>query len=94
MGCGALKELDTEHGEIKSMRTSSQHRRRGVAKAVLLHIIEEAQRRGYRRLSLETGAQEPFQPAHRLYESAGFTRCGPFGDYTDDPNSIFMTKEL
>ncbi|MBO1348031.1 MAG: GNAT family N-acetyltransferase [Hormoscilla sp. GUM202] len=94
IGCGALKELDATHGEIKSMRTSSQHRRKGVARAVLTHIIEEAKRRGYRRLSLETGAHGPFQPAHRLYEWAGFTRCGPFGDYTDDPNSIFMTKEL
>jgi len=72
IGCGALKELDATHGEIKSMRTSSQHRRKGVARAVLTHIIEEAKRRGYRRLSLETGAQEPFQPAHRLYEWAGF----------------------
>ncbi|MEM7532542.1 MAG: GNAT family N-acetyltransferase [Chloroflexota bacterium] len=94
MGCGALKELDATHGEIKSMRTSSQHRRRGVGRAVLTHIIEEAQRRGYHRLSLETGAQKPFHPAHRLYESAGFTRCGPFDDYIDDPNSIFMTKEF
>lgn len=94
LGCGALKELDAEHGEIKSMRTSSRHRRKGVASAMLQHIFTEAHRRGYRRLSLETGAQAGFEPARQLYASFGFNFCGPFGDYTNDPNSVFMTKEL
>jgi putative acetyltransferase len=94
VGCGALKELDAAHGEVKSMRTPAALRRRGAGRAVLAHIIEEAYRRGYTRLSLETGAFEAFKPAHRLYESFGFTFCGPFGDYTDDPNSVFMTKRL
>jgi putative acetyltransferase len=94
VGCGALKELDPTHGEVKSMRTPATLRRRGAGRAVLAHIIEEARRRGYTRLSLETGAFEAFRPAHRLYESFGFTYCGPFGDYTDDPNSVFMTKVL
>jgi putative acetyltransferase len=94
MGCGALKELSPTHGEVKSMRTSSAHRRRGVAKLVLDHLVGEAKRRGYDRLSLETGSQKPFEPAHRLYESFGFTYCGPFGDYVEDPNSVFMTKAL
>jgi putative acetyltransferase len=94
LGCGALKELGVQHGEIKSMRTSSRHRRKGVAKALLDHIIGEAGRRGYRRLSLETGSMEAFEPARQLYAHAGFTFCGPFGDYLEDPNSVFMEKRL
>jgi putative acetyltransferase len=93
LGCGALKELDSGHGEIKSMRTVSRHLRKGVAKAVLEHIIGEAERRGYVRLSLETGAMPEFEPARQLYARAGFTFCGPFGDYVDDPNSVFMERE-
>lgn len=94
MGCGALKELDQQHGEIKSMRTSSRHRRKGVARTLLDHILEEGRRRGYRRLSLETGAMKDFEPAQRLYATCGFNSCGPFADYVDDPNSVFMTREL
>ncbi|CAA9215004.1 MAG: Uncharacterized N-acetyltransferase YedL [uncultured Chthoniobacterales bacterium] len=94
LGCGALKQLDAQHGEIKSMRTARQHRRKGVGSAVLDHIVAEARRRGYRRLSIETGAQPGFVPARQLYGRAGFTDCGPFGDYTNDPNSVFMTREL
>ncbi len=94
LGCGALKELDQQHGEIKSMRTSAAHRRKGVAKTLLNHILEEAARRGYRRLSLETGSMKEFEPAHNLYAACGFTFCGPFADYVDDPNSVFMTREL
>jgi putative acetyltransferase len=94
VGCGALKELDGQHGEIKSMRTSSSHLRKGVAKRLLEHIIEEAKRRGYRRLSLETGSMDAFEPAKRLYASFGFQYCNPFSDYMEDPNSVFMTKEL
>ena len=94
LGCGALKELDSQHGEIKSMRTSSQHIRKGVAKTLLHYIVGEAGRRGYRRLSLETGSMEAFEPARQLYAYAGFTYCEPFADYIEDPNSVFMTKEL
>jgi len=94
IGCGALRELSQTHGEVKSMRTPLAHRGRGAGRAVLAHIIDEARRRAYERLSLETGAMAAFAPAHRLYESFGFTFCGPFGDYLDDPNSVFMTKEL
>jgi putative acetyltransferase len=94
VGCGALKELDGQHGEIKSMRTSSSHLRKGVAKRILKHIIEEAMRRGYQRLSLETGSMDAFEPARRLYASFGFQYCKPFSDYIEDPNSVFMTKEL
>jgi putative acetyltransferase len=94
VGCGALKELDPRHGEVKSMRTPQALRRRGAGRAVLTHIIAVARARGYQRLSLETGATEPFAPAHALYASAGFTFCGPFGDYRDDPHSVFMTLVL
>jgi len=94
VGCGALKELDREHGEIKSMRTAKAHLRKGVAAKILEHIISEAQRRGYRRLSLETGAMEYFRPAHSLYRKFGFRNCAPFGDYRTDPNSIFMTRDI
>ena len=76
------------------MRTVDAYRGRGVARAVLQRIIEEARTRAYDRLSLETGAMKAFQPAHKLYESFGFTRCAPFGDYVDDPHSIFMTMPL
>ncbi|MFD1956329.1 GNAT family N-acetyltransferase [Paenibacillus thailandensis] len=94
LGIGALKELDGGHGEVKSMRTSSLHLRKGVARRMLQHIIDEAKRRGYGRISLETGSMEAFAPARRLYESFGFAYCGPFADYKEDPNSVFMTKEL
>lgn len=94
LGCGALRALSPAHGEVKSMRTAEAHRGRGVARAVLNHIVSEARTRAYQRLSLETGSMEAFAPAHRLYESFGFARCGPFGDYVEDPNSLFMTKRL
>lgn len=94
MGCGALKELDPFHGEIKSMRTSSAHKRKGVAHTLLNHILGVAVSRGYQQLSLETGSQPAFEPARRLYESFGFVRCPPFDGYTEDPNSVFMSKQL
>ena len=94
LGCGALKELDSQHGEIKSMRTSSLHLRKGVAKYLLNHILEEAVRRGYSRVSLETGSMEVFEPARKLYANSGFTYCEPFADYVEDPYSVFMTREL
>jgi putative acetyltransferase len=94
MGCGALKELDPHHGEIKSMRTAAKHLRQGVAARLLEHILGEAQRRGYRRLSLETGSMAAFAPARRLYATCGFRACAPFSDYVLDPHSVFMTKEL
>ncbi|MBP3040752.1 GNAT family N-acetyltransferase [Bacillaceae bacterium Marseille-Q3522] len=94
LGCGALKQLDHLHGEIKSMRTSSLHQRKGVARRLLQHIIGVAKQRGYQRLSLETGSMDAFEPARRLYTSFGFQYCQPFSDYSEDPNSFFMTKEL
>lgn len=94
LGCGALKELSSDHGEIKSMRTPSAIRRRGAGRAILDHILAEAKKRGYKRLSLETGSVAGFAAAHALYESAGFQPCGPFGDYKLDPYSVFMTIDL
>ncbi|HZP65722.1 MAG TPA: GNAT family N-acetyltransferase [Rudaea sp.] len=94
LGCGALKELTPAHGEVKSMRTAKTHRRLGVARAMLEHIVAEAKRRRYARLSLETGSMDAFAPAQRLYASFGFDYCRPFADYIDDPNSVFMTRLL
>jgi len=94
LGCGALKEIDPAHGEIKSMRTASAARRRGVAAALLEHALAEGRRRGYGRISLETGTQDFFAPARALYASRGFTECGPFEGYVEDPHSVFMTREL
>lgn len=94
LGCGALKELSEDHGEIKSMRTAAAHLRKGVAAALLEHIIKVAQERGYKRLSLETGSAPAFFPALAMYRRFGFVECDPFADYTLDPFSIFMTREL
>lgn len=94
LGCGALKQLDHKHGEIKSMRTPAALRRRGAGRAILAYILQVARSRGYERLSLETGSIEAFKPAQQLYESFGFTYCGPFGEYAEDPNSVFMTLRL
>lgn len=93
-GCGALKELNPLHGEIKSMRTAPEFRRMGVAARILAHIIAEAEKRKYHSLSLETGSMPFFEPARRLYESFGFALCPPFADYKEDPNSVFMVKHL
>ena len=94
MGSGALKSLGGSHGEIKSMRTARAHLRKGAAAAMLDHILLEARKRSYTRLSLETGSVPGFEPALRLYTRFGFTRCGPFADYPQDPYSVFMTMAL
>ena len=91
LGCGALQELDSGHGEIKSMRTARAHQSKGVASAIVDHLLREARRRGYERLSLETGSAAEFASAHRLYQKFGFEFCGPFADYAEDPHSRFMT---
>ncbi|MFC7385297.1 GNAT family N-acetyltransferase [Sphaerisporangium rhizosphaerae] len=94
VGCGAIKRLDAEHAEVKSMRTAPRRKRSGVATLLLEHIIGEARREGFTRLSLETGSQEFFLPARRLYEKLGFAYCEPFADYGHDPNSVYMTRTL
>lgn len=94
IGIGALQEIAPGHGEIKSMHTVEGERRRGVAAAILAHIVAEAKRRGYARLSLETGSWDYFDPARAFYREHGFEECEPFGDYILDPNSVFMTMNL
>jgi putative acetyltransferase len=94
VGIGALRRLDAGHGEIKSMYTDEAARGRGVASALLAHIVATARARGMSRLSLETGAWPYFAPARALYARRGFVECPPFGDYRPDPNSVFMTLPL
>jgi putative acetyltransferase len=93
-GCGALKRLDARRGELKSMRVADAFLGRGVGRALLEYLIGEARTMGMVSLWLETGASPAFVPALRLYESAGFVRCGPFDAYSEDPFSVFMTMEL
>ena len=94
VGCGAIKRLDAGHAEVKSMRTMPIRKRSGIASLLLEHIITEAKRMGFTRLSLETGATEFFRPARKLYEKFGFDYCEPFADYQADPYSVFMTRVL
>lgn len=92
--CGALKHLNESHAEIKSMRVSAKHRGKGLASQLLLHLIKEASARRYSRLSLETGSMAFFKPARKLYKKFGFRYAGPFGNYREDPNSVYMSLQL
>ena len=94
LGCGALKALSATQGEVKSMRTPTNLRRKGAGRAVLAHIIGIARERGYQTLSLETGSHPAFLPAQKLYQTFGFAYCGPFADYREDPSSVFMSLAL
>jgi putative acetyltransferase len=94
VGCGALKQLDDFHAEIKSMRVSSNQRGQGIASKLLVHILSEATSKGYHRLSLETGSMAFFKPARKLYENFGFKYSAPFANYIEDPNSVFMSLDL
>lgn len=94
LGMGALKQIDPLYGEVKSMRTAPAQLRRGVAAAVLDHLIGAARGRGYRRLSLETGSNAPFAAAHALYRRAGFVDCAPFAGYHDTVFAQYFTKDL
>ena len=94
LGCGALKELNPQEGELKTMRTAGAARGQGVGARMLTHLLDEATARGYERVSLETGTQPYFAAARRLYARHGFTECGPFGGYVEDPHSVFMTRAL
>ncbi len=93
-GCGAMKQLDPAHGEIKSMRTAPEHLRKGVATALLGHIIDAGRERGYRRLSLETGSGPAFEPALALYRRRGFLDGEAFGDYQPTPFNQFLHLDL
>ena len=94
LAIGALRRMDAEHAEVKSMHTASEARGQGVGRAMLAHLIAEARARGYRRLSLETGTMAAFEAARALYASAGFVPCEPFGSYFHSPNSACMTLSL
>jgi putative acetyltransferase len=94
LAVGALKQLDAGHAELKSMHTAAHARGAGIGRAVLAHLIGVARDRGCSRVSLETGSMPAFGPARALYASAGFTPCGPFGDYPPSPTSSFMTLPL
>lgn len=94
LGCGAIKEIDLEHAEIKSMRTDPCHKNRGIASLLLAHIISESKLMGYTRLSLETGSADFFEPSRKLYLKHGFDYCDPFAEYRKDPSSVFMTRQL
>lgn len=94
LGCGALKTLDETHGEIKSMRTTGTARNKGVASTLLHHILDTAKQKGLNKINLETGSQDFFAPARKLYAKHDFTECGPFSDYKLDPYSVFMTRSL
>ncbi|MBL7625999.1 GNAT family N-acetyltransferase [Frankia sp. CN6] len=91
---GALKALDAEHAEVKSMRTHPARKRQGIATLMLEHLLAEARRMGFRRLSLETGSFAFFAPARALYARHGFEARGPFGDYQEDPNSVYLTRTI
>ncbi|CAH0543192.1 GNAT family N-acetyltransferase [Vibrio marisflavi] len=93
-GCLAIKQVTSEHIELKSMRTLNTARKSGVASHLLTHVMSIASHNGYRRVSLETGTQEFFKPARNLYEKFGFSYCAPFADYKEDAHSCFMTREL
>lgn len=94
VGCGALKALDPRHAELKSMRVAVARRGQGVGAMLLGHLLQQARARGFRRVSLETGSMPFFAPARRLYERHGFVCCAPFGEYREDPNSVYMSRLL
>lgn len=94
VGCGAIKRIGPGHAELKSMRTDPARRGTGIASLLLEHILAEAVRMGYTRISLETGSDDFFRPAHRLYQRYGFAFCEPFAGYLPDPLSVFMTRTL
>lgn len=94
IGMGAVKRVGKDGGEIKSMHVLAELRGRGLARKMLDHLVAEAQAAGLTRLSLETGSQDSFLAARRLYETAGFVPCPPFGDYREDPMSVYLTLSL
>lgn len=94
LGCGALKLLTGDHGELKSMRTADGALGRGVGKALLYHLMAVARSDAMTRLSLETGSTPQFAAAMRLYEGEGFEECGPFGGYADTPFTRFYSREI
>jgi putative acetyltransferase len=94
LAVGALKRLDDQHAEVKSMHTAESARGRGIGRAMVDHLVGAARARGFRRISLETGTMQAFAPARALYASVGFGPCGPFGEYRSSPDNTFMTMTV
>ena len=92
MGCGALKFIEKDHGEFKSIRVHDKFRNKGNGIKVINHLIKEAKKLGIKRLSIETGAGKFFEPARKLFHKSKFELCGPFAHYKEDKNSIYLTK--
>ena len=94
IGCAALKFLDDEHGEFKSIRLEDNSRGKGVGKKIISHLIEVAKNEGIKKLSIETGAGDFFKSARKLFKKFGFKTCRPFADYKEDPNSCYFDLEI
>ena len=94
MGCGALKFLNQNHGEFKSIRVANQYRGKGYGQKIIAHLIKEAKELKIKKISIETGSGEFFKPARSLFKNFGFKKCEPFGHYKTDPNSCYMTLEI
>ena len=94
IGCGALKFLDKNHGEFKSIRVADEFKKKGVGKRIITHLIGEAKKLKISKLSIETGAGKFFLPARNLFSKFGFKKCSPFAHYKDDPNSCYYTIDL
>ena len=92
VGCGALKFLDKDHGEFKSIRVHNNFRKKGHGIKVINHLIDEAKKLKIKKLSIETGAGEFFNPARKLFDKCGFKPCRPFAHYKEDINSLYLTK--
>ena len=94
IGCGALKFLEKNHGEFKSIRVADEYRKKGIGERIINHLIEEAKKLKISKLSIETGAGEFFLPARNLFSKFGFKKCPPFAHYKEDPNSCYYTLNL
>ena len=94
IGCGALKFLDSQHGEFKSIRVADEFRKKGFGEKIIFHLIEEAKKLKIKKLSIETGSGNFFKSARELFKKFGFEPCEPFAHYTEDPNSCYYTKNI
>ena len=94
IGCGALKFLEKDHGEFKSIRVADEFRKKGIGERIIKHLIDEAKKLEISKLSIETGAGEFFLPARNLFSKFGFKTCPPFAHYKKDPNSCYYTLDL
>ena len=94
VGCGALKFLEKNHGEFKSIRVADEFKKKGIGERIINHLIEEAKKLKISKLSIETGAGDFFKSARKLFKKFGFKTCRPFADYKEDPNSCYFDLEI